>query len=130
EARGSRSWPVSPQAGDPVEPEGKADAGNGRLRAEQRQEPVVAAAADERLARAPGRNLENEAGIIVERPAEPRIVGRRAGVDAVAGDRLGARGKRVERLVEQDAGLCGKAGEPVGGLAQRRLDGEEFAERR
>ena len=67
--------------------------GIGFLRAEQRQQPVVAAAAGQRPLAHRRRDLEDQAGVIVERAAEGGVVADRVDRQAVRGDRLGARGE-------------------------------------
>ena len=99
--------------------------GIGFLRAEQRQQPVVAAAADQRPRRPGNGDLEDQAGIIIERPAEGGVVVDRADRQTVTGDRLGARRKQVERAAELQPRALGEGRQRIGRPVERHVDGEE-----
>ena len=94
---------------DPVEPEREADGRDRRFGAEQRHQPVVAAAAGERREPPVGDDLEDEAGVIVERPAEAGVEADRAGGRRWRRSRRHAP-KTVERGAEIERQLaCAKA---------------------
>ena len=100
--------PLPPQRFDAVEPDREPDAGNGSFRAQQRQQPVVATAADERPCRVAGEDFEDQSRIVVERTAEGGVVGNGCRSKPVATHRLGARRKPLQRRAQRNAGAGGE----------------------
>ncbi len=93
--------------GKTVEPDGAPDGGDGTGRAKGLQQPVVAAAADDRLAVRSARiaDFEHRAGVIVEVAAEGGGEGEGGHVDAARRDEAGARVEGVERGGEVEPGF-------------------------
>ena len=124
---------VSTRALDPVEPDREADRGHGRaggLSRDQREQAVVAAAADERPpVAAPGIvNLEDEAGVVVEPAAEIGGEGEAAEIDAVLPKILGARLEGVDRLADVELLAAGERAERRQRLVGCAGEGEEAVE--
>ncbi len=87
--------------------------------AEQGQQPVVAAAADQRASlgfrgAVAGADLEDEAGVVVERAAEGGVVGDTIARQAVPGDGFGAGREQVERRAQRNAGRRREARQRLG----------------
>ena len=144
----SSAWSLQPALGGNGEGDGHADAppvsasmrssqtekptpGIGVLRAEQRQQPVVAAAAGERARGVADRDLEDEPGVVVERAAEGGVVADGGGRQAFGLRPPSTRARKTgERGAERQAGglreILKRRRRPV----ERHVDGEELFERR
>src|SRR5690242_9854956 len=93
-----------------LHPDREADGGNGRGGAELAQQPVIAAAGDQRLgAVALAMQLELEAGVVVEAASEGGGEAYLVGVDAMLGHEADARLELVDRSSDVETGISGEA---------------------
>src|SRR5690606_30609801 len=102
--------------------------GDWLLRAEHGEQAIVAAAADQRAPVARG-DLEDEAGVVVERAAEGGVVDDQPLRQLMRGDRRRAGAEQLHRRAQRHAGVLREGFERVGRLLQRRADGEEGLQR-
>ena len=103
------AWLGASACFDPVEPEREADGRNALLGAEQRHQPVEAAATGQNRRRAFDDDLEDQAGIIIERTAEGGAVGERLGINAGIAKCRHPRIKPRQGAIERQAGFLRKA---------------------